>query len=532
MQCFYPIPEQFIGEIPNVFNNPFDYSPHRLCIYAKEQLENTLPHASKMGKGKMYGVLIVKNHAGQIGYLAAYSGNDKELSTAIHFVPQVYDITNPSGYFRTEEQKLNKINADIKQLKNSTKAELLKQQLSAKEKTVKLTLTQNKEQIKKNKARREKTRNSTTDEAILQQLIKESQTEKSNFNKLKKELKKELDILKAEIETYNEQVSALKKLRKAKSAEIQQQLFNNYIFINASGEKANATDIFKQKLNTLPPAGTGDCAAPKLLQYAFLHKYQPIVMAEFWWGPSPQKEVRQHGYFYPACKSKCEPVLGFMLQGLRIEQAQTKPLRQIEVLFEDPSLIIINKPSGLLSVPGKADRDSVYLQVKLLFPDAEEPFIVHRLDRDTSGLMIITKTKRAYVNIQKQFLNHDVKKRYVAILDGSVNEDTGIIDLPLRVDLEDRPRQLVCYQYGKAASTKWEVVKRLNNQTRIHFYPLTGRTHQLRVHAAHNKGLNAPIIGDPLYGQKANRLLLHAETIEFIRPNTNKVVSFICPPPF
>ncbi|WP_430813368.1 RluA family pseudouridine synthase [Carboxylicivirga sp. RSCT41] len=532
MQCFYPITEQQLNELPNAFNDPFDYSPHPLCIYAKEQLETKLPLPSEMNKGKMYGVLIVKNDEGQLGYLTACSGNEKEESADLHFVPQVYDITNPSGYFRTEEQKLNKINEAIKSLKNSSELELLKQQLSTKEKTVKQTIDEIKEQNKINKARRDIVRQSTSDNAIHQQLIKESQTEKSQFNKLKKQLKEELDALKETIKTHHDKISTLKALRKSRSAEIQQELFNNYIFVNANGEKASATEIFRQKLNTLPPAGTGDCAAPKLLQYAFLNSYEPIALAEFWWGPSPQKEVRRHGSFYPACKSKCEPLLGFMLQGLPVDSDKQKQTYQIELLFEDPSFMIINKPSGLLSVPGKSKDESVYSQIRQLRPQAEEPFIVHRLDRDTSGLMIISKTKQAYVNIQKQFLNRDVRKQYVAILQGTIKGDTGIIDLPLRVDLEDRPRQLVCDQYGKPARTEFKVIKRHNNQTRICFCPLTGRTHQLRVHAAHIKGLNTPIIGDVLYGQKATRLMLHAETIAFKHPVTNKVVSFNCPAPF
>jgi tRNA pseudouridine32 synthase/23S rRNA pseudouridine746 synthase len=255
-------------------------------------------------------------------------------------------------------------------------------------------------------------------------------------------------------------------------------------------------------------------------------------MSEFWWGPSPQQEIRKHGYFYPACKSKCEPLLNFMLQGITIESEKLKSAQGIEILFEDASFIIINKPSGLLSVPGKTNNDSAHSQIKHLFPNIEEPFMVHRLDRDTSGLMIITKTKKAYVDIQKQFLNHTIKKRYVAILDGITQEKSGTINLPLRVDLNDRPRQLVCHKYGKPSITKWEVVKREQMQTRIFFYPQTGRTHQLRVHAAHLNGLNTPIVGDPLYGKKAERLMLHAEKIEFIHPETKEKAVFRCLAPF
>ncbi|MCU4156421.1 RluA family pseudouridine synthase [Carboxylicivirga sp. A043] len=532
MHYFYPIPEELTSSLPDGFNNPFDYTPHPLCLFAKQQLERSLPKPSTMEKGKMYGVLIVKNLSGQIGYLAAYSGNEKDLNSGFYFVPQVYDITNPSGFFRAEEQNLNEINAAIKELKNSSVLSDLKQQLSAKEKAAKQTIKQTKEQNKIHKAERDKKRSSTTDDSIHQLLIKQSQTEKSNFNKLRKQLKNELDELRSEIESFNEKLNSLKEQRKLKSAEVQKQLFDNYVFINADGNKASATAIFEQSVNTLPPAGTGDCAAPKLLQHAFINNYTPIAIAEFWWGPSPQKKVRKHGYFYPACKSKCEPLLGFMLKGLSMASDKVKKPLKIEVIYEDDCLIIINKPSGLLSVPGKSNDDSVYQQIKHLFPRCEEPFIVHRLDRDTSGLMIITKTKNVYINLQKQFLNHDVKKRYVAILDGDIKKDSGTIDLPLRVDLDDRPRQLVCYKHGKPAKTLWKVITKDKNQTRVHFYPLTGRTHQLRVHAAHIKGLNTPIVGDPLYGRKAKRLMLHAEHIVFNHPETQKQIAFHCPANF
>lgn len=532
MQYFNLIPEHLLDELPGSFNNPFDYTPHPLCLFAKERLESSLPSPAQMKKGKMYGVLIVRNISGEVGFLVAYSGNEKETTTSFQFVPQVYDITNPNGYFRAEEQKLNKLNAAIAELKASPQLSELKQQLLRKEEVVKQTLQKCKEQNKINKATRANKRNSTDDKDIHQQLIKESQAEKSHFNKLKKHLKNELAVLSAQIETFKLKIDTLKKQRKAKSGEIQQQLFDNYVFVNANGARATATKIFKQFQNTLPPAGTGDCSAPKLLQYAFLNNYKAIAMAEFWWGPSPAKELRRHNYFYPACRSKCEPLLAFMLEGISIETKKSELPPPIKLLAEETSFIIINKPTGLLSVPGKSDDDSVYAQVKRKFANIEEPFIVHRLDRDTSGLMIITKTKNAYIHIQKQFLNQTVKKRYVAVIDGTVKDNCGTINLPLRVDIDDRPRQLVCYKHGKEALTNWEVIERTKNLTRIHFYPLTGRTHQLRVHSAHIKGLNSPIVGDPLYGKKSARLMLHAEVIEFIHPETHQKLTYRCSPDF
>ena len=309
---------------------------------------------------------------------------------------------------------------------------------------------------------------------------------------------------------------------------MQQQLFEQFRIVNGKGEIRDLCDIFKDTAQKVPPAGTGECAAPKLLQYAYLHQLKPVAMAEFWWGNSPKMEIRHHGYFYPACKGKCEPILKHMLQGLNVED---NPLltdlhrhTELEILFEDDWLLAINKPAGMLSVPGKTDADSVYQRLKTQYPDATGPMIVHRLDMATSGILLIAKTKEVHQNLQAQFKNRTVKKRYTALLDGVITADKGIIDLPLCLDPSDRPRQIVNEKYGKPAMTRYQVLSRSNNQTRIAFYPLTGRTHQLRVHASHPQGLNAPIIGDELYGKGAERLYLHAEFLEFRHPVSGEII--------
>jgi tRNA pseudouridine32 synthase/23S rRNA pseudouridine746 synthase len=285
-----------------------------------------------------------------------------------------------------------------------------------------------------------------------------------------------------------------------------------------------------------PPAGSGECAAPKLLQHAYLNKLTPICLAEFWWGQAPKSEIRLHKQFYPACKSKCEPILGHMLEGLTVDP---NPMldnpaegKSLSIVYDDESIVVINKPAEFLSVPGKNIYDSVYARVLELYPTATGPLIVHRLDMSTSGLLIVAKNKEAHQQLQRQFIKRNVKKRYVALLAGVIQEDEGVIDLPLRVDLDDRPRQLVCYEHGKNAVTHWKVIKRSNTQTLIHFYPITGRTHQLRVHAAHSLGLNAPIVGDDLYGTKADRLHLHAEWIQVNHPVTHKKIQFQVDPEF
>ena len=334
------------------------------------------------------------------------------------------------------------------------------------------------------------------------------------------------------MEFFSHKINAIKENRRVKSAELQQQLFENYAFLNQSGELKSLGKIF----NGNPPAGAGECAAPKLLHYAFQHELKPIAMAEFWWGQSPKSEVRKHQQFYPACTGKCEPILAHMLAGIELENnpflVNSAEGKELEIVFEDDYLVVVNKPSEFLSVPGKQVVDSVYTRMKQQFPDATGPLVVHRLDMSTSGLLLIAKSSEIHKKLQSQFIKRQIKKRYVALLDGILNEDNGIINLPLRVDLDNRPNQIVCYEHGKNAETHWEVVSRINNRTLIYFYPITGRTHQLRVHAAHSLGLNAPIVGDDLYGNKANRLHLHAESITFQHPITKEKMTLSVPADF
>jgi tRNA pseudouridine32 synthase/23S rRNA pseudouridine746 synthase len=262
------------------------------------------------------------------------------------------------------------------------------------------------------------------------------------------------------------------------------------------------------------------------LHYAFQNQLKPIAMAEFWWGQSPKSEVRKHKQFYPACTGKCQPILAHMLEGIPLEDnpftinhAESKVL---EIVYEDDFLAVVNKPTELLSVPGKQVTDSVYSRVKLLYPKATGPLVVHRLDMSTSGLLLIAKSTSVHKKLQSQFIKRHIKKQYIALLDGLINEERGRIELPLRPDFHNLPNQLVCFAFGKSAQTDWEVINRTEHHTLIRFYPITGRTHQLRVHAAHPSGLNTPIVGDDLYGTKANRLHLHAESITFQHPMTKE----------
>ena len=327
---------------------------------------------------------------------------------------------------------------------------------------------------------------------------------------------------------------------KQMSQELQLWLFHQYRMLNAKGETKDLVDIWQdyhcspriRNKYPLPPGGTGDCCAPKLLQYAFSHGLRPVCMAEFWWGPSPKSEIRHHGQFYPACRGKCKPILTWMLQGLDVdpnpEETGASHLT-IEVIYQDTTLAVINKPSGLLSVPGRTEDYSVATIAMERWPGS---LPVHRLDMGTSGLMVIAKTKEAYVSLQEQFVKRTVKKRYIALVEGIVKEPKGRITLPLIFDPMNRPRQMVDYQRGKSAVTEYEVLDARDGRTLLALYPHTGRTHQLRMHCAHPDGLGSPIVGDELYGHKAERLCLHCDQIEFAHPVTGERMHFNLPNPF
>lgn len=337
-----------------------------------------------------------------------------------------------------------------------------------------------------------------------------------------------------------ERVISAKGGDKQMSQELQLWLFHQYRMLNAKGETKDLVDIWQdyhcspriRNRYPLPPGGTGDCCAPKLLQYAFSHGLKPICMAEFWWGPSPKSEIRHHGQFYPACRGKCKPVLTWMLQGLNVDPNPEEDgfsHLQIETVYEDEALAVINKPSGLLSVPGRTEDYSVATIVRERWPGA---IPVHRLDMGTSGLMVIAKTKEAYVSLQEQFVKRTVKKRYIALVEGIAKEPKGRITLPLIFDPMNRPRQMVDYQRGKSAVTEYEVLDARDGRSLLALYPHTGRTHQLRMHCAHPDGLGCPIVGDELYGHKAERLCLHCDQIEFAHPVTGERMSFNLPNPF
>lgn len=519
--------------LPGQFTYPFHYTPHPLCVLAAEEVQKYLASQEQwkeeLQQGKMFGVLVVESADGKIGYLSAFSGNLAGSNRHPFFVPPVYDLLQPDGLFKREEENISALNLCIRGLEQEAVYQELKLRLKETVAASCQALKEAKEALKSAKEARELRRQQHPDEEEQAAMIRESQHQKAEYKRLEKEWKSRIFAIQAEVEAHEVRIENLKTERKVRSADLQQWLFGQFKMLNRLGEVKDLCAIFEQTVQKTPPAGAGECAAPKLLQYAYLHGMKPLAMAEFWWGDSPKTEIRRHGYYYPACKGKCEPILKHMLQGLDVEpdplSADSHREVKLEILLEDEWLLVVNKPAGMLSVPGKGEVDSVYKRVREWYPDATGPMIVHRLDMATSGLLLIAKNKEVHQNLQAQFKNRSIKKRYTALLDGIMLPDAGEIDLPLCPDLQDRPRQQVNREWGKPALTRYEVLERKENRTRIAFYPLTGRTHQLRVHAAHPLGLNCPIVGDELYGKKADRLYLHAEYLEFRHPVSGEVLS-------
>lgn len=520
-------------EPPTRFTYPFHYVPHKLCkVAAAEVMEHTLGNDAwrdELLSGKMLGVMVVRNADGVLGYLAAYSGNLAHNGNNPFFVPHIYNLLEPQGLFRTGEAEITEINHRIEALEKSPeRIELMSliEQTVAKQEKEEFEMRQ---AIDAAKAERDRRRGAGGINAEIEaQMIKESQFMKAEYRRLKKRHRLAIDQLNQRLKDYEATVNVLKAKRKTMSEKLQRQLFELFVVQNACGESMDVATIFERRLNALPPGGTGECCAPKLLQYAYLHHYTPVSMAEFWVGLSPQGQVRHHGHYYPACRSKCLPLLEFMLQGLDVEDnpLSVAPSKgSLEVVYEDQWLIVVDKPAGMLTVPGKDEGATSLLEiVRTMLPESESALEVHRLDQATSGLVVFAKSHEVQKQLRLQFEERKVSKTYLALLDGTPHQKKGIIELPLRPEPDDRPRQVVDMKNGKEAITKYQVLEYRGDHTLVEFTPLTGRTHQLRVHASHPQGLNCPIVGDMLYGIASDRLYLHAKTLCFTHPITNKLI--------
>lgn len=543
------------AERPRHFTYPFCYQAHPLCIAAAQQVDIQLNgselwqqhrNSQNIGDpvGKMFGVLVVENQQGELGYLAAFSGKLANCNHHAGFVPPVYDLLDQENIFVEESLAINAINQQIEQLTQASEWREIQQKLQRLNVEAEQAVTELQHSMIATRKQRKTLRadldkqnySAQQKQQLLNQLAQQSITEKRVLTETKQQWAIKIEQAQHRVEAYQAQLASLKEQRKQRSHQLQHDLFSNYRFLNALGEEAVLIDLFKDTLSPIPPAGSGECAAPKLLQFAYQHQLKPIAMAEFWWGDSPRSAIRRHGKFYPSCNSKCLPILTHMLKGLDVE---TNPLldnpatdKEIDIIYQDDAIVVINKPEEMLSVPGVNIDDSAFTRLQhYLGPREEGPFVLHRLDMSTSGLLVFALTKRANRNLQKQFINRLVEKRYVALVEGNIEQHSGDIFLPLAADPDDKPRQLVSEKHGKPAETYWEVVARQhsseqNHCTKLYLYPKTGRTHQLRVHCSHPQGLNSPIVGDDLYGDRADRLHLHAQRLVFSHPYTRQIMSF------
>lgn len=506
------------------FTDPFRYAPHPLVQKAAEL---TIKWIDEKGlhdyfsEGKMLGVLVVSAKDGTVGFLIGFSGNAGGRSIIEGFVPPIYDLTDPSGHFKIIEAEISAVNWRITQLSNSPQLLNLKAELARYNENRDEEIRLVKARMAVSKRERDEIRNELSDPSRLPELIRESQFEKAELKRLKERWEDRISLINQEITILEDDIRNLKAHRASMSDELQKWIFSRYIVHNAKGEEKDILNIFEAK-GLVPPGGTGECAAPKLLEHAYRQGLRPLAMGEFWYGQSPETAVRTHGHFYPSCTSKCGPLLEFMMNGLDVDEHESE-VPAIEIIYEDQDIIAIDKPSGMPSVPGLDGRESAFEVLQKKFPSI---YPVHRLDMDTSGILLFAKTQEASVSLRKQFEAHTIKKTYHARLSSApegmiLNEgDKGVISLPLYPDYDERPRQKVDKTQGKEATTRYEVLSvNEDNTIDVLLHPHTGRTHQLRVHTAHIMGLGRPILGDMLYGgSPALRLHLHASSLTFLHP--------------
>ena len=593
---------------PRQFTYPFCYDVDPLAEAASLELQRYIADANLMstekGCGKMFGVLVVEyedeSGASQRGFLAAYSGLLGGRNDWPYFVPPVFDAQQPDGHFKRTEREISAINREIAAIEHDPEYLQSVEQHEQTKKRLQAEVDAFKAEVDAAKAHRDARRKSgePLSEEEQAEMIRESQFMKAELRRRRKAMEQANSTLHIPHSTF---LKSLQRKRKQMSDELQRWLFSAYRMLNAKGEERDLIDIFREYTHAMPPAGAGDCCAPKLLQYAYRHHLRPVCMAEFWWGESPASEIRHHLHYYPACRSKCLPILTHMLKGLDVAPnplAKKRHTAEPRVLYADEYIMVVDKPAGMLSVPGKAESvrsefsDSANISVEEYFANLQLPtnsqltteqFTIgeadnskfktqnskflkaaHRLDMDTSGLLVLARTEEAYVELQRQFASRETVKRYEAVLSGVPTQNSKLktqnssaqpsgcleaISLPLIADINDRPRQRVDMEHGKPALTLYNIVevravdantavayttKKVDKgRTLVHLYPKTGRTHQLRVHCAHPLGLACPILGDPLYGiERADRMYLHAAELTFRHPVTGETMHFLSPSGF
>lgn len=540
--CFCPVAAH-IG-LPDRMNNPFGYVPSELARMVMTEVQHDIDNMAEwmpeISKGKMFGILIVKDNDGQLGYLKAYSGQILGREDWPGWVPAVFDYLQPDGYFVTHENEISAINKRVAELEHSPRLTMAAARLAKAEKAAAEKIKVFRCYVAEQKAARTIRRTNGEDEATL---VAESQYQKAELRRLKKAVEAELTPLRDAVETMHREIATLRSERKKRSDELQTWLFEQFVMQNGRGETMTLNQIFAPTPQRVPPSGAGECCAPKLLQYALRNGYTPVEMAEFWWGESPKGEVRRHLECYPACQGKCRPILDFMLQGIALAPNPFEAAAQNEtgqdvlpVIYQDECVIVVDKPSGMLSVPGKETSRSALSIVQHMVGRHATVYPVHRLDMQTSGILVFALEKEAYIALQQQFADRKTQKEYIAVVERNPDcrlaiGDRGVITLPLSADYLNRPRQRVDHADGKEAVTEYEVLDVQPSTLRLLLCPHHGRTHQLRVHCAHAEGLAMPIVGDSLYGHPSRRLLLHARRLELFNPIAGRqyVLQAQCP---
>ena len=523
--------------LPARFASPFDPGePHPLARRAADELIARVrgrPSLDAPGGGKMFGVLIVADRGGRIGYLRGFSGMLDGGWLVPGFVPPLYDSAVRDAIWPAGQRQLRALELRLRELAGSPDHATARADHTAVLARHAGELAALRARHRDHKDRRRDQRVEATDPAARHVLDQASRGDAAERRRLAAAHAAELAPLAARLAALDAERSQLEQLRARESRGLMLQVHDSYVIANARGERRPLRALFAPGE---PPAGAGDCAGPKLLGHAYRSGLQPLALAELWWGAPPATGGRRAGQFYPSCRGKCGPIVPFMLEGLAADAppvfgADSIAAGEPAVVFEDRWLVVVDKPCGLLSVPGRSGllHDSVVTRLRAQHPGAS---VVHRLDLDTSGLLIAAKDPDTHAALQRAFARREVDKRYAAWLDGAVAADHGVVELALRVDLDDRPRQIHDPVHGKPAITEWRVVERTASGTRVALVPRTGRTHQLRVHAAHPLGIAAPVRGDRLYGRAADRLALHAEAVAFLHPHTQQRIALVRPAPF
>jgi tRNA pseudouridine32 synthase/23S rRNA pseudouridine746 synthase len=520
-------------------------------VIAQNLMQEIKIYGDRWIEGKMYGVLLVENSDGEKFVLKAFSGLLNGESQIAGWVPPIAGREKVAIEEAITLSKLATIKQELIEL--SEIPERLEYAQKSQEYVLQFQLLQDQHRISKQQRQIKRSQSLPLSEVDLQELERESQQEKMLRRDFKRDRDQVLQPLQEAIAIADSKMLTLKKQRRELSRTLQTQMHNAYVLTNFAGETRSLRELITEGAM---PTGMGDCCAPKLLHYAAIHNLTPIAMAEFWWGLPSADGYKIQGEFYGACVERCQPLMGFLLSGRRSPPAplikggeeirNQFPLYKgdlggtLQIIFEDEYLLAIAKPPDLLSVPGRYldTQDSVLSRLRQYLgkemDEQMEIYPVHRLDRQTSGVLLFARDLDSLRHLQKQFQDRQVHKIYEALLSGKITIEKGAIDLPLWGNPENRPHQQVDFVKGKPSVTQFQILRQEENHTRIEFIPLTGRTHQLRVHAADARGLGMTILGDRLYGCHAetSRLHLHARELTFTHPRSQEMICLQIPVTF